>query len=111
MFDPTNSSPSCLRLVEASLSTWNPDRHFNLITCVHGLHYIGDKLGLISRAASWLGEAGLFVANLDLANLKISYGLVGARRIISDLRRVGLGHDRRKWLVTSQGRKAIAVPY
>ena len=66
MFDQTNSSPSCLRLVEASLSTWSPDRHFDLITCVHGLHYIGDKLGLIARAASWLAEDGLFVANLDL---------------------------------------------
>ena len=111
MFDRQDADLSCLRLVEASLSTWSPDRHFDLITCVHGLHYIGDKLGLISRAASWLNKDGLFVANLDLSNVRISDDLVAARRIISDLRRVGLGYDRRRRLVTCQGRKAIELPY
>jgi len=44
---------------------------FDLITCVHGLHYIGDKLGTIEKAINHLNENGLFIANLDLANLKI----------------------------------------
>ena len=39
-------------IFEASLAAWRPERTFGLITCVHGLHYVGDKLGLISRAAS-----------------------------------------------------------
>ena len=102
---------SCLRLVEASLSTWRPDRTFDLITCVHGLHYIGDKLGLIARAASWLVEDGLFVANLDLHNLKISDGRDPARRVASDLRRAGLGYDRRRRLVTCRGRREVNLPY
>ena len=66
MFDRPGPDLRCLRLVEASLSAWRPDRPFDLITCVHGLHYFGDKLGLIARAASWLVDDGLFVANLDL---------------------------------------------
>jgi hypothetical protein len=37
--------------------------------------------------------------------------LVAARRIISYLRRVGLGYDRRRRLVTCRGRKAIELPY
>ncbi len=78
-----------LRLVEASLSTWRPDRTFDLITCVHGLHYVGDKLGLIGHAASWLAADGLFVANLDLHNLKIGDGN-HIRRITVALRRAGL---------------------
>ena len=45
MFYRPDPALTCLRLVEASLSTWHPDRPFDLITCVHGLHYIGDKLG------------------------------------------------------------------
>lgn len=59
MFQRPDPSLTCLRLVEASLSTWLADRPFDLITCVHGLHYVGDKLGLIARAASWLAEEGL----------------------------------------------------
>ena len=41
------------RLVCAPLATWQPARAFDLITCVHGLHYIGDKLALLARAAGW----------------------------------------------------------
>src|SRR5262245_57397582 len=36
-------------LVSASITTWVPDRAFDLITCVHGLHYVGDKLSVLSR--------------------------------------------------------------
>ena len=70
MFAPRECAASELRLVEASLADWRPDGRFDLITCVHGLHYVGDKLGLIARAASWLAVDGRFVANLTLANVK-----------------------------------------
>lgn len=50
LFVCSKTEHPCLRLVEASLTDWQPDGQFNLITCVHGLHYIGDKLGLIGRA-------------------------------------------------------------
>jgi SAM-dependent methyltransferase len=109
-FDPAPPDLSRLRLVVASLSIWRPDRAFDLITCVHGLHYIGDKLGLIARAASWLTEDGLFVASLDLQNLKIGGGSF-ARRFASDLRRVGFLYDVRRRLVTCRGRKPVNLPY
>jgi SAM-dependent methyltransferase len=102
---------TCLRLVEASLTTWCPDRRFDLITCVHGLHYVGDKLGLIARAASWLADEGLFAANLDLANLKLADGRAAGREVSSDLRRAGLGYDRRKRLITCPGERAVDLPY
>lgn len=100
-----------LRLVEASLSSWRPERRFDLITCVHGLHYVGDKLGLIARAVSWLAEDGLFVASLDLHNLKTADGKPSARRMVSDLRRAGLDFDRRRRLVICRGRKIVDLPY
>ena len=81
MFHRPEPGTTCLRLVEASLASWRPDRPFDLITCVHGLHYVGDKLGLIARAASWLIDDGLFVANLDLANLKLADGRAAGRGI------------------------------
>jgi SAM-dependent methyltransferase len=102
---------TCLRLVEASLTNWRPDRRFDLITCVHGLHYVGDKLGLVVRAASWLADDGLFVANLDLANLKLADGRGAGREVASHLRRSGLGYDRRKRYLVCRGRRVVDVPY
>jgi hypothetical protein len=111
MFDRLDPAHRYLRLIEASLSTWRPDRPFEQITCVHGLHYIGDKLGLIVRAASWLVDDGLFVANLDLHNLKLSDESQSVRRVAADLRRNGLEYDRRKRLLICRGRKEVSLPY
>ena len=81
MFLAPHHDQPCLHLVEASLSSWNPTGSFDLITCVHGLHYVGDKLGLISRAVSWLTSEGLFVANLDMSNVKFADGSAAGRRV------------------------------
>ena len=102
---------TCLRLVEASLASLRPDRPFDLITCVHGLHYVGDKLSLIARAASWLIDDGLFVANLDLANLKRPDGRAAGRVVSNDLGRAGVAYDRRNRLVICQGRNVVHLPY
>lgn len=99
-----------LRLVEASLSHWEPGRRFDLITCVHGLHYVGDKLGLIARAASWLAEGGLFVATLDLDNLRTADDRSASRQFATELRREGLEYDRKKRLVLCRGRNEVRLP-
>jgi SAM-dependent methyltransferase len=104
MFHRPAPGLTCLRPVEASLTTWLPDRHFDLTTCVHGLHYVGDKLGLVARAASWLVGDGLFVANLDLHNLKFADGKPAGRRASLDLRRSGLEYDRRRRRIVCRGR-------
>jgi len=111
MFHRPAHGMTCLRLVEASLTSWQQDRAFDLITCVHGLHYVGDKLGLIARACSWLAEDGLFVASLDMANLKLHDGRAASRSLASALRSAGLGYDRRRRLVTCRGRKSVVLPY
>ncbi len=55
-----------------SVLTYNSDKRYDLITCVHGLHYIGDKLRAIAIAINLLGEGGLFIANVDLKNIIIN---------------------------------------
>jgi len=110
MFSGIESGLEGIELVEASLSLWRPRRAFDLITCVHGLHYVGDKLGLIGRAVSWLMEDGLFVGNLDLANLKIDNGQAAVPRVVAELRRCGLEYDRKKRLVICRGHKALDLP-
>ena len=98
-------------LVEASLSTWRPDRAFDLITCVHGLHYIGDKLDLIERAASWLTAEGRFVGSLDLGNLRLGTGREARRHFAARFRRAGLILDSRRRLVRLEGRRLFHLPY
>lgn len=106
----TNRSRS-LSLIEASLSTWSPEKSFDLITCIHGLHYIGDKLGLISRACSWLSKEGLFVANLDTGNLRLNPGGSSNRIFAKELRQAGVEYLTTKRLIRCQGHRGLALPF
>ncbi|QEH37271.1 Trans-aconitate 2-methyltransferase [Aquisphaera giovannonii] len=102
---------NCLTLVEASWRDWHPDRAYDLITCVHGMHYVGDKLGLLARSVSWLTEHGRLAASLDPSNLRLSGGEPGGRVMSKDLRAAGLVYDRRRRLVLCDGRRDAALPY
>jgi SAM-dependent methyltransferase len=110
MFLPFRADLTCLRLVEASLRSWQPDHPYDLITCVHGLHYLGDKLGLIARAASWLTQDGRFVANLDLDNLKLAEAQPAGHRLVAVLRGCGLEYGRRRRQVICRGKRTIGLP-
>lgn len=104
-------SKACLTFVMASLATWQPESKFDLITCIHGLHYIGDKLGLIARVASWLIPAGQFIANLDLNNIEVRADSDSTRLMTAAIRKNGLEWNSRKKLLSCQGHKQIAWPY
>jgi SAM-dependent methyltransferase len=103
LFDPVPPALDGLRLEEASAAVWEPGRTFDLITCVHGLHYIGDKLGLIRRAAAWLAPEGMFLAHLDLDNLKQEDGSPAGRRVAKQLRKNGFDYHSRRHLLVRTG--------
>lgn len=44
---------------------------YDLITCVHGMHYIGDKLAVLAKAGRSVKSDGLFLANLALGNIRV----------------------------------------
>jgi SAM-dependent methyltransferase len=111
MFDSYSPGLSFIRLQEFSVSSWRPDCPFDLITCVHGLHSVGDKLGLIQNAASWLKDNGVFLANLDPDNLKFPNGVSVGNKIIRDLRRIGVKYQARKHLIVCEGRKDFTLNY
>lgn len=110
MFSPVPTDSKCLRLVIASLTTWEPDRQYDLITCVHGLHYIGDKLALIARAASWLTNDGLFIASLDLNNFRSQDGRSIDRMVASVCRSHNLSYSGRTKRIRCDGRREITFP-
>lgn len=95
----------------ANLAFWQPQQSFDLITCVHGLHYIGDKLNLIRRACAWLKEDGLFLANLDLANLRFTDGAPAGKVIAKALRKNGVQFDTRHHLLAVRSRKQLVLKY
>jgi len=94
---PRDASPRPgLRLIEANLERWTTAERFDLVTCVHGLHYVGDKLGLIRKASSWLRDSGSFLAHLDLANLRLEPRRPAGRRVMQAFRKVGVHYDSRR---------------
>ncbi|MDP9795919.1 SAM-dependent methyltransferase [Catenuloplanes nepalensis] len=94
-------------LVAESVTRYAPGRTFDLITCVHGLHYVGDRLGVLARGASWLAEDGLLVADLDLAEVVTG----DARALRRDLRAAGFEYDARRRRVVRRGPGAAPLPY
>jgi SAM-dependent methyltransferase len=63
-----------LQLRVGSTSAWAPSGDYDLISCIHGIHYVGDKLGLLRKAIASLRPDGLLIANLDPENLKDTEG-------------------------------------
>lgn len=58
-----------LKFTQGDIAAFTPPCAFDLITCVHGLHYLGDKLGFLESAYWWLSDGGIFVGHLDPVNL------------------------------------------
>lgn len=102
--------PPALELVAASVSDWTTSRTFDLITCVHGLHYVGDKLGVMARAASWLAPDGVFVADFDAESIRDGRGRPAARGIASMLRTSGWEYDARRKRVRCVGPRGLELP-
>ncbi|MET8982917.1 methyltransferase domain-containing protein [Streptomyces sp. NPDC004539] len=81
--------PPQMEEVTASVAAWTPSRAYDLITCVHGLHYVGDQLGLLARAASWLTPGGLLAAHFDPASIRRADGMSATRTTLRALRAAG----------------------
>ncbi|WP_131740439.1 class I SAM-dependent methyltransferase [Actinomadura roseirufa] len=101
--------PRTVRLVTASVTGRLPEGPFDLITCVYGLHYVGDRLGVLTRAAALLGENGLLVANFDARSVRTGEG--SARRVTAALSRAGFGYDGRRRVISVRGRCEPALDY
>jgi SAM-dependent methyltransferase len=110
-FDAVPPESAGVELVCASVTSWAPGRAFDLITCVHGLHYVGDKLSVLTRAASWLTADGRLVADLDLSAIRLADGRPAARRLTGVLRAAGFDYDPRRHRVSCTGRREVSLPY
>ena len=80
-----------VRFAAADVVTFDPGRPLDLVTCVHGLHYLGDKLAFLERAYALLDPGGLLVAHLDAANLRCKQqGAVVWPQVLRRVRKQGV---------------------
>ena len=102
--------PPRLELIAQSAASYETDRVFDLVTCVHGLHYIGDKLDLISRLVSFLTPGGLFGADFDPESILNPDGTSAARKVLRHLRESDIDYDRRRHRITCTGPRTMSFP-
>jgi SAM-dependent methyltransferase len=110
-FDPVPATDLPLDLICDSVTSWTPSQRFDLITCIHGLHYVGDKLATLVRAASWLKHDGQLIADLDLASIRLPDGAPAGRALAMALRQAGFICDVRRHRITRTGYAKVALPY
>ena len=85
------------------ISGFRPSRKFGFITCVHGLHYVGDKLGALQSLSAWLADDGLFVGHFDLESLQFEGGDGGRAMVEAVLGRSGYQYNRLSRILKGQG--------
>ncbi|MEV0272286.1 methyltransferase domain-containing protein [Hamadaea sp. NPDC050747] len=102
-----------VRLATASVTIWQPpaDVAFDLITCVHGLHYVGDKLSVLTRIAAWLTDTGVFAASFDPTSIRLQEGSVAGRPLTTALRKAGFDVDLRARRIQRRGRAEVTLPF
>lgn len=105
-FPPIDNHLTCLEFESGSLIAWEPDQTYDLITCVHGLHYLGDKLKIIEVSVNALNQYGLFVANLDLDNIVIQ-GENASSYLKNSFKQYGVTYNSRLKVIKQIGNVAI----
>lgn len=100
-------TPAKIVLRKTSFESWTATQNYDLVTCVHGLHYIGDKLGTIARMVNCLADDGVFIANVDLNNFRFENGRSAGRSVAKCFNDAGISYDKRHRLIRCEGRKEI----
>jgi len=98
-FPPIAENSQGINFEVASVVGWQPDRLYDLITCSHGLHYLGDKLEVIAMACKALTPNGYFIAHLDIKNISVPPS-VSLKQLVTEQ---GVSYDVRTHLLTCNG--------
>lgn len=94
-FQPVPAGVTCLKWEVKSIVDWEPEEKYDFITCVHGLHYVGDRLRVLKTAFQSLTEQGVLMANIDLRNIRISSDSIN-RYLKTKLKQEGITYNAAK---------------
>lgn len=100
-----------LDLKQMNLEYWIVEKDYDLITIVHGLHYVGDKLGLLEKCMNSLKTDGVLIANLDLNNIKISDKEDSGEIIKNYFKEESLNYNLRRKILKIDGKRSLNNPF
>jgi len=109
-FRPIPCGVNNLKLIESPISEFTSQVPYDLITCVHGMHYIGDKLGMIIKYVKMLKLDGVFLCNIDTNDIFDEKGKKLGRKINSLLRKQGVQYSLPKKLLKCKGLTELVLP-
>jgi hypothetical protein len=66
---------------------------------------------MLARAAAWLTGTGTFVADLDLASIRLADGRPAGGQLIAALRHAGFSYHPRRHRITRTGPGDVDLPY
>jgi len=92
-----------------SLLEWTTNQKYDLITCVHGLHYVGNKLIVIQKSLQALKKDGIFIANLALDNVKDANGKSLKRYLLKRFRQHELSYDAKNKILIGKGPRKLEL--
>jgi SAM-dependent methyltransferase len=106
MFSPVPQKVTkMLSLQIGSVFEWTPQVAYDLITCIHGVHYLGDKLGFLQKVLALLKPDGKLVINLDPNNLKDANGAPLVKWWKATCKTNGWHYNPRRHLLQIDGRQ------
>lgn len=105
-FPPIPHTVTCLQWEVGSVVDWMAGERYDIITCVHGLHYVGDKLRVVQQACHALTEQGIFLAHLDVQNIKIA-NKSDSQLVRKRLKENGIEYDARKKILSCKGSREV----
>lgn len=110
-FDAVPETAENVEFQVGELPGWETEERFDLVTCVHGLHYVGDKLAALAAVARWLGPDGLFIANFASESLKSPDGKPLGRALNTALQKNGFIRDHRRRRISQTGNGSVSLPF
>jgi hypothetical protein len=96
---------TCIHFGNCSLFDRHPQEKYNLVTCVHGIHYIGDKLDVLQKAFLALSDEAIFIANFDIRSVVTS--AEGTNYIKNVFKQNKIEYNSRKKLLMGKGQKKL----
>ena len=111
MFAPLPEELAGVELIHASLEEYTPHGPYDLVTSVHGLHYVGDKLGVICRYVRYLKEDGLFLAHVDPYDILDQDGRRLDRAVLEWFKKAGFQYDPKTKLLACEGAREVDHPF
>jgi len=109
-FSPYHEELAQLEFREMNVRDWQPEEKYDLITIIHGLHYIGDKIELILKTAATLKPDGIFIGSLDLKNIKIAGVKNEEKWLKGFFKEYQINYNSRTKLLKIKGQKNISNP-